>query len=148
SSQSSTPLISLEAVALDTETTGLDARTARIVEIAVLRVHGERILAEAPFETLVNPQVAIPPTATQIHGLTDADVQNAPSFADLASRLDGMIGRATVIGHNIGYDLAILAREYSLVGQSWRLPRSLDVGSLARIAVPTLAQYSLDALCD
>ena len=144
----STPLISLEAVALDTETTGLDARTARIVEIAVLKLRGDRVLAEDPFQRLVNPGVAMPPTATGIHGLADADVRSAPRFPDMAAELDGILGEATVIGHDIGYDLTVLAREYALAGRSWRVPRALDVGSLARVAMPTLARYSLDALCD
>src|SRR5262245_49243682 len=123
----STPLISLEAVALDTETTGLDARSARIIEIAVLKIRGEQILPDEPFETLVNPAVAIPPSARRIHGLTDAAVRNAPNFAEIASQLDDFIGQATVIGHDIGYDLTILAREYAMIGQSWRAPHSLDV---------------------
>jgi len=144
----STPLISLEAIALDTETTGLDARTARIVEIAVLKLRGGRILAEDPFQRLVNPGVAIPPTATGIHGLADADVRSAPRFPEMAAEVDAILGEATVIGHDIGYDLTVLAREYALAGRSWRVPRALDVGSLARVAMPTLARYSLDALCD
>jgi CBS domain-containing protein len=66
----------------------------------------------------------------------------------MAAEVDGILGEATVIGHDIGYDLTVLAREYALAGRSWRVPRALDVGSLARVAMPTLARYSLDALCD
>ena len=146
--RSSTPLISLEAVALDTETTGLDAQTARIIEIAVLKVHGQRILGDEPYQTFVNPSVPIPTTSTRIHGLTDNEVRDAPGFVEIGAQLDRIIGQATVIGHDIGYDLTILGREYALAGQSWRVPRSLDVGHLARVAVPSLAEYSLDALCE
>ncbi len=144
----STPLISLEAVALDTETTGLDARSARIVEIATLKIVGERIIRDGPFQRLVNPGIAIPPSASEIHGLTDADVRDAAPFPEIAAELDGILGGATVIGHNIGYDLTILAREYALAGKAWRVPRALDVGPLSRVAMPTLARYSLEALCD
>jgi len=144
----STPLIALEAIALDTETTGLDARVARIVEIATVKLWGERIVAGESFQRLVNPGIAVPPTAAAIHGLTDADLQGAARFPDIAAELDGILGGATVIGHNIGYDLTILAREYALAGKAWRMPRALDVGPLSRVAMPTLARYSLDALCD
>ena len=113
-----TPLISLEAVALDTETTGLDARSARLVEVAVLKVRGETILAEPPFVRLVNPGLPMPATASEIHGLRDADVGDKPGFPAIAAELDGVLGRAVVIGHDIGYDLTILSREYSLAGQS------------------------------
>src|SRR5262245_14659963 len=107
----SIPLISLEAVALDTETTGLDARTARVVEIAALKLRGDQIIADELFERLVNPGIAIPPSAAAIHGLTDVDLQHAARFSEVAGELDVILGGATVIGHNIGYDLAILARE-------------------------------------
>jgi DNA polymerase-3 subunit epsilon/CBS domain-containing protein len=144
----STPLIALEAVALDTETTGLDARVARIVEIATLGLRGERIIADESFQRLVNPGIAVPPSAAAIHGLTDLDLQNAARFPEVVGELDGILGGATVIGHNIGYDLTILAREYALAGRAWRMPRALDVGPLSRVAMPTLARYSLEALCD
>jgi DNA polymerase III epsilon subunit-like protein len=120
----STPLISLEAVALDTEATELDARTARLVEIAILKIRGARILADDPFARLVNPGVAMPPAAAAVHGLTDADLRSAPRFAEIAAELDGILGQATVIGHDIGYDLTVLAREYALAGLSWRVPRA------------------------
>jgi CBS domain-containing protein len=88
----STPLIALEAVALDTETTGLDAGTARLVEIAALKLRGEHIVADEPFQRLVNPGIAVPPSATAIHGLADADLQGAARFPDVAAELDGILG--------------------------------------------------------
>src|ERR1700746_3203552 len=124
--QHTTPLISLDAVALDTEATGLDARTARIVEVAVLRLRGDRILREDSFHRIVNPGIAIPATAIDIHGLTDDDVGAAPGFPGIAEPLDAFVGQATVIGHNIGYDLVILAHEFALSGRSWRPRRALD----------------------
>src|SRR5262247_2512434 len=139
--QHTTPLISLDAVALDTEATGLDARTARIVEVAVLRLRGDRILREDSFHRLVNPGVAIPTTAVDIHGLTDADVGAAAGFAGIAEPLDGFVGQATIIGHNIGYDLVVLAHEYALAGRNWRARPALDVRLLARGAAPTLAGW-------
>jgi CBS domain-containing protein len=144
----STPLIALETIALDTETTGLDAKVARIVEIAALRVSGERVLTEKPFLRILNPGIPIPAAAAKIHGLTDTKLQNAPRFAEIAADLDEFLDGMTVIGHDIGYDLTILAREYALAGRTWRVPRALDVARLARVAAPDLAGYSLDALCD
>jgi DNA polymerase-3 subunit epsilon/CBS domain-containing protein len=143
-----TPLVALETIALDTETTGLDAKVARIVEIAALRVAGERVPAEKPFVRLVNPGVPVPASAARIHGLTDTELRDAPRFAEIAAELDEFLDGMTVIGHDIGYDLTILAREYALAGRTWRVPRALDVARLARVAAPDLAGYSLDALCD
>src|SRR5215510_4241090 len=92
----STPLIALEAIALDTETTGLDARVARIVEIATLKLRGEHIIADESFQRLVNPGIAVPPSSSAIHGLTDADLQSAAHFPEVAGELDGILGGATV----------------------------------------------------
>ena len=56
----STPLIALDAVALDTETTGLDARNARLIQIAALPLVAGRMRLEDRFERLVNPGIPIP----------------------------------------------------------------------------------------
>lgn len=77
----STPLVSLDAVVLDTETTGLDAATARIVQIGVLRLVEGKLASEAHFERLIDPGIAIPAEVSAIHGITDDKVKGAPPFA-------------------------------------------------------------------
>ena len=145
---SATPLMSLDAVALDTETTGLDARTARIIEIAVLRIRGLKVSYDGTLRQFINPQCAIPESASQVHGLTSKDLRGAPEFRHIVAALEGRIGDAVVIGHNIGYDLAVIDREYARAGLTWKIPRFLDVRALARLADPHLAGYGLRALCD
>ncbi len=145
---SATPLMSLDAVAIDTETTGLDARTARIVEIAVLRMRGLRLSHEGSLDLIIRPQIPIPASASEIHGITEKDLRGAPEFRHVVAALDERINDAVVIGHNIGYDLAVIDREYARAGLTWKVPRSLDVRALARLADPHLASYGLRALCD
>jgi DNA polymerase-3 subunit epsilon/CBS domain-containing protein len=145
---SATPLISLQAVALDIETTGLDARTARMIEIAVVRIDGPKVDAGAALELLIDPGIPMPASATRIHGLTNRDLETAPSFAAIEPAIQKSIGRSVVIGHNIGYDLAVLDREYARAEIRWTIPRFLDVRALARLAAPDLASHELDALCD
>jgi DNA polymerase-3 subunit epsilon/CBS domain-containing protein len=143
----STPLIALNAVALDTETTGLDARNARIVQIGALRVSGADLDGES-FERLVNPGLPIPKAAVAVHGITDAMVGGAPPFRDVAAELEAFIGGAIVIGHAVHYDLAVLEREYALAGRAWPRYRALDVRTLARLAAPSLADHGLDRLSE
>ena len=139
-----TPLIALNAVAIDTETTGLDTASARIVQVGALQVvHGH---VRNHFDTLVNPGIAIPATATRIHGITDAMVLDAPDFAAAGTRLLDFIGNRVVLGHSLGFDLAIIARESKRVGLSWIRPRSLCVRLLATVAKPDLPDYSLETL--
>lgn len=143
----STPLSALDAVVLDTETTGLDARTARIVQIGAVRVHGTRIDLSDTYETLVNPGIPIPPETTKVHGITDQHVASAPHFVQAEQPFQNFIGHSILIGHTLTFDLAMLKREYELADKPWRAPRMLDVRWLARLASPTLAHYDLDGLC-
>jgi DNA polymerase-3 subunit epsilon/CBS domain-containing protein len=145
----STPLIALDAVALDTETTGLDARIARLVQIGGVKIRQGALNSEERLESLVNPGVAIPKAATSVHGISDGMVAAAPRFGDLASKIEGFIGPSIVVGHTIYYDLAVIDREYNLAGKKGRPDwRGLDIRMLARLASPSLADYSLDRLCD
>jgi DNA polymerase-3 subunit epsilon/CBS domain-containing protein len=149
SNMASTPLLALDSVVLDTETTGLDARTARLVQIGAIRLGPGSDLVEAQrFEQLVDPGVPIPAMASSIHGIKDEDVRNAPSFSAIAPDLEAFLGSSVLIGHTIAYDLAVLQREYELSGRKWRRPRVLDVRDLAELAQPTLARYDLDRLCE
>src|SRR5262245_39667003 len=144
--RTATPLIALDAVVIDTETTGLDPAEARIVEIAAIRIVVGRLSADEIFQSLVSPGVSIPATATAIHHIDDAKVAEAPSFAKVWPALVDFIGEAVVIGHNIGFDLAVLERECRRAGLAYRQPRALDTRLLAEIIEPTFAAYTIESL--
>jgi CBS domain-containing protein len=141
---SATPLLALDAVAIDTETTGLDARNARIVEIALVPIVAGRLDAAAACRRLIRPHVAIPAQATRIHGIDAAAVANAPQFAHAWPELSALIGERVVIGHAVGFDLTVLKRECERAGLPWTRPRALDTRLLAEVAAPDLAGYSLE----
>jgi CBS domain-containing protein len=143
---SATPLIALDAVVIDTETTGLDAAKARLVEVAAVRIAAGEVDASASLRTLVRPDEPIPAAATRIHGIDDAAVSSAPPFGEIWPMLRGAIGEKVVIGHTLGFDLAVLKRECERAGVAWTRPRSLDTRLLAEVARPDLAGYSLDQL--
>jgi len=144
--RSVTPLIALDAVLIDTETTGLDPRKAWIVEIAAVRLVGGRLQPNAVFRRLVRPGEPIPELASGVHGIDDAAVADAPAFADIWPELSTFIGGAVVIGHALGFDLAVLKRECERAGIDWTRPHTLDTRLLAEVAEPDLADYSLDSL--
>ncbi len=95
-------------IALDLETTGL-AYTSRIVEIGMLKFCGEKILAT--YNTLVNPLCEIPQRVIAIHGITNYDVRNAPTFEDIIDEVLEFISGGVIIAHNANYDVNILANE-------------------------------------
>lgn len=140
-----TPLVALDAVVVDTETTGLDTSRARIVEFAALPLE-QGVIADAGFSQRVNPGEPIPKSATAIHGVDDAAVADAPSFAGAWPQIAAFIAGRPWIGHAIGFDLAVVVRECARAGLPFRKPVALDTRLLAQIANPGLPGYSLETL--
>jgi hypothetical protein len=94
-----------DVVVLDTETTGLDG-TACVVDLAVLTAAGEVLL-----DTLVNPGVPIPAAATDVHGITDAMVADAPRFSEVLPALTAALAGRRVLIYNAPYDKGVLRWE-------------------------------------
>lgn len=91
-----------QGIFIDTETTGLD-RDAEIVEIAIVD-EDENIL----FESLIKPTKPISKAATDVHGITNADVANAPSFAQVWAKLSALIGTKTIVFYNADFDTRMI----------------------------------------
>lgn len=143
---SATPLIALNAVAIDTETTGVDPASARIVEIAAVRIVNGQMAAQNALRRLVRPDQPIPAAATRIHGIDDAAVAGATPFAGVWPEFVSFIGDSVVIGHALGFDLAVIRRECERSGIPWQPPRAIDTRLLAQAIKPNLADYSLESL--
>jgi DNA polymerase-3 subunit epsilon len=94
----------------DTETTGTNPKTGRIVELAAYDA-----ARGTSFEMLINPGMPIPPETTLIHQITDSMVQDAPNFAEVAKKfLEFCEGDITLIGHNAdGFDTPFLLNEFA-----------------------------------
>jgi DNA polymerase-3 subunit epsilon/CBS domain-containing protein len=138
------PLRLVPAVVMDTETTGLNTVTDRIVEIAAVRISDGSADTANPFQQLINPGLAIPAASSAIHTITDADVADANKFSDMMPALSRWTGNAVVIGYSIGFDLAILHAEHERHGLPWTAPRSLDVRHLVELVTNDLPEQSLD----
>ena len=142
----STPLLAVEAVALDLETTGLNVQSARIVQIGAMLFAEGRPSESGGLTMLVNPGVPIPAAATAIHGLSNADVLGAKSVAGALSDLMRFIGGRPVIGHAVGFDLAVINAETRRVGGRELRPRFLDTRLLGELVAPVLPEFTLEAL--
>jgi DNA polymerase-3 subunit epsilon len=105
--------------AVDLETTGTDPRADRVVEAGVVRVDpGGRVRV---LEQLVNPLCPIPPPATAVHGLGDADVAGSPPFATVAPALAAFLAGADLAGFNLPFDLLFLTEEFARAGVDFDL---------------------------
>ena len=140
------PLASLEAVALDTETTGLDTDRDRIVQIGAVALKGCAVLAGESFDRTVDPDMPIPPSSTAVHGISDEDVRTAETASEALPALADWIGARIAIGYAIGFDLAMLRAEHARCGIPWRPHRSLCIRQLASVAGFRLPAPSLDAI--
>lgn len=95
----------------DLETTGVDPAKDRIVEIAVVKVHpgGNR----ESWVKRINPEMPIPPESTAIHGITDEDVKDAPTFKQIAHELKNFMTNCDLGGYNSNkFDIPALVEEF------------------------------------
>lgn len=133
-------------VVIDFQTTGLAPRGAdRVIEVALVRVEADGTVGE-PWSTLINPGRD---TGVQfIHKITDADVAEAPTFAQIAPYLLSQLDGAVVVAHNAPFDEEFLAAELRRVGYGdlrmpglctlWLAERTM--GELPNRKLPTLAR--------
>lgn len=126
-------------VALDLETTGLEADRDAIIEIGAIKFKGDRI--EAEFSTLVNPNRKLTPFITKLTGITDAMLVNAPKLPQALPKLEAFVGDAVIIGHNIGFDLGFLRAKGAV-----RHNPSADTYALASVLLPSAGRYNLGSL--
>src|SRR5262249_18733392 len=77
-------------VTFDTETTGKDTATAEIVDLAAVRVARGEIVGE--FSRLIKPERGIPSAVAKIHGYSDADVADSPSFGEVWPQFKAFVG--------------------------------------------------------
>jgi DNA polymerase III epsilon subunit family exonuclease len=128
-------------VVFDTETTSRDPKTGELVEIAAVRVQGGEVTDR--FETLVKPTRGI--VGKQVHGLTDADVKDAPAPAAAARAFLDWAGDDILVGHNVGFDIGFL--EAALADGTRLEPGEyLDTLVLARAGYPDVDAYKLTDL--
>lgn len=96
---------------IDLETTGINVASDRIVEISVLKINPNR--KEEWLTTRVNPGMPIPPKSTAIHGITDKDIADAPSFKEIAKNLAAFLEGTDLAGFNaVKFDIPVLAEEF------------------------------------
>ena len=104
-------IVGMDPVFLDTETTGLD-QNAEIVEVAIVAADGQALV-----NTLVKPERPIPREATQIHGITNKDVADAPTFARVwQERLQPILARGPVVIFNAPFDLRMIKQSLRRYG--------------------------------
>jgi len=102
-------------VFIDLETTGTNLSTDRIVEIAIVKVSTDG--TKSIKQKFINPQMPIPKSSTEIHGITDDKVKDAPTFKQVANELKQFIDDADFSGYNSNrFDVPMLMEEFLRAG--------------------------------
>ena len=106
----------------DLETTGINVSKDRIVEICILKVNPDASRESKTW--LVNPEMPIPKESTEVHGITDEKVKNAPTFKEIAPKILEMISGSDLGGFNSNrFDVPLLAEELLRAGLDFDLSK-------------------------
>jgi DNA polymerase III subunit epsilon len=128
---------------IDIETTGGIASRDRITEIAIVTHDGERALEQ--YATLINPERSIPYHITNITGITDEMVADAPKFYEVAKQIVQMTEGCIFVAHNVKFDYSFVKEEFARLGFTYTRKQLCTV-RLARQAMPGFRSYALGNL--
>ena len=128
-----------EIVALDIETTGLDPKNDSIIEIGAVKFNGNRVISE--FSKLINPRKPINQFITNLTGISNAMVMNAPFIGDALPEIQDFIGDTIILGQNIKFDLGFFEKY-----RAFRFNETIDTYEIAAVIMPSAPRYGLGAL--
>jgi DNA polymerase-3 subunit epsilon len=129
---------------VDLETTGGTATEDRITEIGIIEVDQDGV---REWSSLVNPQRHIPEFIQSLTGISDAMVQDAPTFSELADDIQARLADRIFIAHNARFDHGFLKNEFKRTGHDFRPPVLCTV-RLSRKLFPGFARHNLDSLAE
>jgi DNA polymerase-3 subunit epsilon len=137
----------MREIVFDTETTGLDWRDDRIIELGGIELVN-RFPTGRTFHRYINPQNrAINPEAQAVHGISAADLVGKPIFSEVVDEFMEFIDGAHLVAHNAGFDIAFINAEFGRLGHpEVDRVRVIDTLAIAKRRHP-MGPNSLDALC-
>jgi DNA polymerase-3 subunit epsilon len=136
-------------VFIDLETTGTQLSQDRIVEIAIIRLNpdGTRQVKRK----LINPQMPIPRSSTEIHGITDEMVKDAPTFKQVGNEIKQFIGQSDLAGYNSNrFDIPLLMEEFLRAGMEFDMQhiRLVDVQKVFHMMEQRTLSAAYKFYCD
>ncbi|PZX49639.1 exonuclease domain-containing protein [Algoriphagus chordae] len=135
----------MEFAIVDIETTGGAPKHGGITEVAVLIHDGESIIRE--YQTLLNPEQAIPTYITGLTGIDNFMVRHKPTFAAIQEELWELLHDRVFVAHNVSFDFGFLREAFLKVGKELKTPKLCTV-RLSRKVYPGMSSYSLGRLCE
>ena len=131
-------------IALDLETTGLDPKRDKIIEIGAVRVeHG---VERGCFHRMVNPHRSLEARITELTGITDEMVEDASDIGDIIGPFLDFCGELPLLGHHIIFDYSFLKRAAVNAGLDFQRD-GIDTLKLCRLFMPAEEKKNLEAAC-
>ena len=117
---------------LDCESTGLDTKTDRIIEIAIVTfvLSSTGYEVKDTFNTLINPTQKIPIDSISIHHITDEMVSNKPIFSTFSNKIKEIVNDHPIIGHSIHFDLSLIKNELQRMNQPYPFKKNTVIDTL------------------
>ncbi|MDB4984373.1 MAG: hypothetical protein JWM20_552 [Patescibacteria group bacterium] len=130
---------------VDVETTGMRAASSRVIDIGIIRI--ENGIVTKTFKSFVNPGSRISWSSTLITGITNDDVENAPSFEDISSDIYEFFENAVFVAHNASFDYSFIKAEFARCGIDFSA-ETLCTVKLSRALYPRERRHNLDAVIE
>jgi len=115
----------------DLETTGVNVGSDRIVEISILKINPD--YSRETLTMRINPEMPIPLVTSEIHGIYDIDIIDAPTFKEAASKIQDFLGDADLGGYNSNrFDVPVLVEEFLRVGIAFSMKdrKAIDIQNI------------------
>lgn len=131
-------------IAFDTETTGLDPSSGRIVEIGAVKFDLRGIAAR--YNVLINPEMPMPEEAGKVNGITDEMLKDKPLIAAVFPDFFDFIGTGVLVAHNAPFDINYVNTELKRIGKPPLTNKVVDTRIFAKEVFPGLSSYALQDL--
>ncbi len=128
---------------IDVETTGTHASHDRIIEIGILRVEDNQLVQT--FQSLINPQSYLPKEITKLTGITQQDIENAPTFRSVKDKIFELLNECTLVAHNVRFDYGFVKHEFLRENITYSSKHFCTV-RLSRILFPKWQRHNLDTV--
>jgi len=130
---------------VDIETTGCAPGQHRIIDVAVIGAQGDAVDFE--WQSLVNPGVHVPAGITELTGIDNDMLADAPPFEKIAKELRERLDGRVFVAHNVRFDYGFIRREFAALGTTWSRPNLCTV-RLSRALYPEMPRHNLDAVME
>ncbi|MCP8616487.1 PolC-type DNA polymerase III [Salirhabdus salicampi] len=132
-------------IVFDVETTGLSAAYDTIIELAAVKVKNGEIIDR--FESFANPHHKLSETTTELTGITDDMVKDAPEVVEVLEKFHAWMGDDVLVAHNASFDMGFLNEGLKKIGQPKATNPVIDTLELSRFLFPELKNHRLNTLC-